>query len=356
MTAVAFTHHRSAGDIMCMTAGVRDLALTYPDEYEIYVHTSCASLWQNNPYVTQIGKIPAGVPTYRLSYGSSIQKLGREHRHFVSSFQVEIAKQLKIDVPTQLPKPDLHLSEEEKANRFFAGKYWVVVSGGKRDYTAKHWSSAYMQQVVDRLTELGLPCVQAGSRHDKHPALNNVENVIGKTNLRDLLRLIYHAEGVICPVTCLMHAAAALDKPCVVVAGGREHWWWEAYVNSSQPAFGPLASGQIRVPHRYLHTQGLLHCCQDRGCWKSKVTSSENDKSFCRQPTDDGYSQTLPLCMQLISPQIVVDAVLSYYQDGTLVANEKIAAATTKTKPIFKIESAPLADNNPCQTNLAALV
>ena len=51
------------------------------------------------------------------------------------------------------------------------------------------------------------------------------------------MRLTYHAQGMLCPVTALMHLAAAAEmkggwpknRPCVVVAGGREPMQWEAY-------------------------------------------------------------------------------------------------------------------------------
>lgn len=41
--------------------------------------------------------------------------------------------------------------------------------------------------------------MQAGSTATGHtnPTLENVENLVGKTNLRTLLRLVYHAEGVL---------------------------------------------------------------------------------------------------------------------------------------------------------------
>jgi hypothetical protein len=59
-----------------------------------------------------------------------------------------------------------------------------------------------------------------------------------------------------------MHLAAAVEvppgmpknRPCVVVAGGREPPHWEAYPH-----------------HQFLHRAGSLLCCDDGGCWKSRV-------------------------------------------------------------------------------------
>lgn len=48
------THWRAPGDIVCMTACVRDLALSYPGKYDIHIAGSCPTLWENNPHVTKV--------------------------------------------------------------------------------------------------------------------------------------------------------------------------------------------------------------------------------------------------------------------------------------------------------------
>jgi hypothetical protein len=128
-----------------------------------------------------------------------------------------------------------------------------------------------------------------------------------------MARLIYHAEGVICPITAAMHFAAALQKPCVVIAGGREEWWWEAYV-PGKGNFGPDLREEVQVPHRFLHTIGLLDCCRRKGCWRNTVDEGE---SKCKYPLDVA-GQRVPKCMVMISVEHVVEAVMSYYEDGTL--------------------------------------
>jgi hypothetical protein len=108
----------------------------------------------------------------------------------------------------------------------------------------------------------------------------------------------------------------------VVLAGGREHWWWEAYVNVTGVENFGAYSQPVKVPHRFLHTQGLLDCCLDRGCWKNKILHTQKDKhrSYCKQPVDDDYGQTVPKCMKMITVDHAVEAVMSYYADGTLPA------------------------------------
>lgn len=319
--ALLLTHHRAVGDTLVMTGLVRDIALTYPGQYSISVSTSAPDLWRHNPYVKDV--LPRTraekLPHVKLDYGSGLRKESKKRAvHFVSYFHEDFRLKTGTTVPLHLPHPDLHLSPQERNTPLLNDRYWVVLSGGKSDFTAKVWGTTYWQQLVDLLRSVGIQVVQAGgtSKGDWHPPLDNVLNLVGHTNLRDMMRLLHHADGVICGVTMAMHMAAALEKPCVCIAGGRESWWWEAYVNENK-GFG-LASGKLRVPHRYLHTIGQLSCCQTQGCWKDRIYPPTTKRfSLCKQPKDLG-SQKIPLCLDMIRPEHVMEAVLSYYEDRTL--------------------------------------
>jgi len=320
---IILSHKRAPGDVLCMTAVVRDIARTYPGRYEIYAFTSCKTLWDNNPYIAGTLNAPkTGMRRLNLTYGHHIPQANRKYLHFLTAFHRNFEEQTGAHVPVLEPKGDVHLSDWHKENSPMDRRYWVTFSGGKSDFTTKIWSAQRHQQVVTIMRQFGIPVVQGGALHNGHwhPPLSGVLNTLNQTNLRDMLWLIHHADGVICPITSAMHMAAALDRPCVVVAGGREHWWWEAYVNSDKETFGPEASGNVKVPHRYLHTQGLLDCCHDRGCWRNKVTTQERDKhkSHCKYPEQDDLGQHIPRCLKMITVDMVVDAVLSYYRNGTL--------------------------------------
>lgn len=170
------------------------------------------------------------------------------------------------------------------------------------------------------LTTLGINLVQGGAAYPGHihPELAGVHSVVGRTSLRDVLRLIYHAEGVICPVTFAMHVAGAFSKPCVAIAGGREPWWWEWYSNSADRHFGAQCSS-VRVPHRFLHTQGMFDWCRNGGCWKTQLQARlPRSSRDCLMTEADGKGILSPACLRAITPEIVAKAVLSYYRDGTL--------------------------------------
>lgn len=308
-----------------LTALVRDIKLTYGERYAVNVGTNFPAIWRHNPYLNKtVTPESKGVEIIKMTYGIQEQKTQR--RHFLTDFYRFFQQQTRIEVPLLYPRPDYHFSDEERDRPLVAGRYWIIVPGGKLDITNKFWSQTRYQQVVDRLRPYGLRFVQEGATKKLcvHPPLDNVLNLVGMTSIRDLMVNILHAEGVICGVTFQMHAAAAMERPCVVLGGAREEPWWEEYSNDYD-AFGPRAE-KVRVPHKYLHTLGLD--CQEanghgrHGCWKQRVVplpdNAKHNKSLCRRPTPVEHGQVIPKCLEMIATDHVVEAVMSYYEDGYL--------------------------------------
>lgn len=316
------THWRSPGDIICLTAAIRDLATTYPGRFAIHLGGSCTELWNHNPHIAGAWgtRLPRNMPTLSVSYKSQLALANQTRRHFLTAFHRVISDWLNVPIPVLQPHGNLHLSEYERATPLVEGRYWFFVAGGKADIVTKIWPSEFSQRLVELLTSKGIVLVQGGATFPGHvhPVLTGVQSKVGQTGLRDVLRLIYHAEGVICPVTFAMHAAAAFHKPCVVIAGGREPWWWESYCNSPDRHFGDGCS-TVQVPHRFLSTQGTLDCCLDGGCWKTNLAAAPPWGTLdCVAPVISAPGRWSPACMAKITPEIVADAVLSYYRDGTL--------------------------------------
>lgn len=311
-------HQLAPGDVVVSTAVVRDIKHTYGKDVEIDFRTNFPAIYDNNPYLTPLEPDDPEVEHVVLCYRAGITQAAREKLHFTTYFHRDFEKKTGLRVDPLFSKPDLHLSDYELKNPPITGRYWLIFGGGKRDMTTKHWEYARYQQVVDRLRPYGLRFVQSGAAKPghTHPPLNNVLNLVGWGYVRQLIWQIAHCEGVICPITCAMHVAAAFDKPCVVIAGGREEPWWEAYVND-YGAFGKKAAPVV-TPHKYLHTLGMLDCCMNKGCWKRKVVPIDEDAALCKLPVVTATGQTIPECMRMITVDHVVEAVMGYYEDGTL--------------------------------------
>jgi len=324
-------NHWALGDTICLSALVRDIQRAYPGQYDIHVGGHYSNVaWINNPYCQKTTPDTKG-QLVEVEYARGISKCnnGGLRKHFLSWFHHSFETITGIRVPVTEPKGDIHLTPKESQTKP-EGRYWVVVAGGKLDMTVKVWSAAYWQHVVSTLGKMGIRCIQAigDFKNHFHPRLDNVEQFVGdRGSERRLFSLIAGAEGVICGITAAMHIAAVYDKPCVVIAGGREAPWWESYTNCFFPtSFGETCK-PVAVEHTYLHTIGLLDCGirnLDRGCWRTKTvpitvadTLPANADGLCRRPVTVGQ-QALPECMRMITPEHVIEAVMNYYEKGIL--------------------------------------
>jgi ADP-heptose:LPS heptosyltransferase len=312
------------GDTVVMTALVRDLALAYPGQFDIFVHTNLPDIWRNNPYCRDVIALRASADrVVKLDYGKTLHRQKYETVHFLAAFHRDVQLQMGLTVPTLRPYGDIHLTQTE-TDTAVAGlppRYWVVVAGYKDDYPAKAWPTAYWQETVDALAGLGIACVQVGKLENQnlrhhHAPLRGVVDHRGRTDVRQLAAVISRADGVICGITGAMHIAAALQRPCVVVAGGREAWYWEAYVREN--AGLPLAD-TLTVPHRYLHSGGTLLCAKHHGCWKNRfvLAPGKEHDDVCYNASK-ATGSLASKCLADIKPELVVESVLTYYLDGTL--------------------------------------
>lgn len=316
------------GDAVLVTGLARDLKTLHGD-LDVAVDTNFRPVWDNNPHVNVLSARQERKSTRTIiavNYAQAIRESRRgSQRHFLTGLHDDFTRQTGIPVWPTRPSGDLHLTEAERAPRV-RGRYWVVLAGGKDDMTVKLWSAIAYQETVNRLREYGIHCVQAGARErrHRHEPLTNCLDLVGRTaNLRELFSLIYNADGVICGITSAMHIAACFDKPCVVVAGGREEPSFVAYSNAYKDAFGPRCA-PVKVEHRFLHTVGVLSCCAESGCWKKRVVpldfrdSTPRGRARLCLDVVEPASQALPRCLHLITPDHVVRAVLSYYEEGMI--------------------------------------
>lgn len=309
------------GDTVLLTALARDIHRCRPGEIELMMDTSYSGIWHHNPNVTPSAPRDHAkivLLRYRVQQPTRL--------HFLKHLYDCFAAQGGFPVPLTEPKGQLFLTTHEQRPKV-TGRYWVVIPGGKLDMTTKFWSLGRWQEVVDELARRHIPCVQAGALHRNHvhPPLAHVVNMVDRTpSERDLAGLIANSEGVICGITSAMHIAACFDKPCVVIGGGREEPWWEAYTNAYPGAFGTAAQ-KVMVEHRYLHTVGQLDCCQEKGCWRPRTVPidkqdmpPQGQDRLCLYPEADAAGRPVPKCMNMIEVNDVVEAVQWYYDTNVL--------------------------------------
>jgi ADP-heptose:LPS heptosyltransferase len=315
-TRVLLKQFQSPGDILMLTAAVRDLK-THKPEWKINVETSCPEIWLNNinlsPSVTESN----ADFVINSDYKHEVNKSNQRGYHFSRAFTDNLSEVLKINIPISGHGPDIYFSQDEINHDLGLGEYWIINAGGKYDFTAKWWNPDHYQEVVNHFKGK-IKFIQVGAREHHHPQLNNVQNLIGKTSIRTLMLMAKKSQGAITPVSFLMHVTGNMDSiyggkvPAIVLAGGREQTSWESYDN-----------------HNYISRVGMYKCCDMGACWKTKATETFceqeiqekktlDDTSICEDRVDLGGKISSPSgeakfyiarCMHEITPKEIIEKI-----------------------------------------------
>lgn len=303
---------QSPGDQLVLSMAIETLHLTYPRRFITDVDVSCPDIYLHNPHITNL-KDEKTARRIKVEY-PAIHESDQRNVHFGQGFCEYLSKQLGVPLSLKVNRPYLYFSEEENGYisrvEEVTGKntpHLVLNCGVKQDYTCKSWVPSYWQELVDLLNAYfqgKVVIVQTGEEHHLHKPLKNVINQIGKTNTREFIRLCRSADMGIGPVTFMQHVMAALQKPYVCLAGGREGKLFTEY---------PLQTT--------LHTIGALDCCKLGGCWKSRVVplgdGDKKDTELCTN-TVTLNNEIVQKCMSIITPEDVFRSVVRYYEGGAL--------------------------------------
>lgn len=281
---------QAPGDMVSMTAAIYSLHKAHPGKFKTAVESLYPDVFAHNPDVVSVDSLDNPSPLH-MHYASIHQSNDRAI-HFMQAWCEHISAALNINVPLATNRPRLYFTDPEPTQ----GNYWLVCSGGKNDFTAKLWGYDNYQKVVELLRGK-IKFVQVGSEHDNHQRLLGTGDMVGATNLRQLFDLVRRCKGVLCGTSLLMHVAAALNKPAVVVAGGREPVAWNAYPRQ-----------------QYVHTVGALQCRSTQGhigeaCWRSRTVPLNDGTMWDVNPCEQPENGT-PACMRLITPTHVSELII----------------------------------------------
>jgi ADP-heptose:LPS heptosyltransferase len=210
-------------------------------------------------------------------------------------------KKIGLEIKKTGIRPELWISDLEKSwiNQVittfdYHGPFWMLNAGRKPDNELKQYHR--WQEVVALFNQRfkgKLKLVQIGHEAHIHPQLEGVLSLVGKTDLRQLIRLGYWAHGSVGPLSFQFVMSAAFEQPYVVLAAGKEGVRWHIY------------------PHgRYIYTNGALSCCAWDGCWLGGV------KGVCKQLINHNGTNEVPRCFSLIEPYQIVDSIELYYRGG----------------------------------------
>src|SRR5688572_399975 len=143
MTKLVLRCFLSPGDIVLLTAAVRDLHRCYPGQFATDVRTHCPDLWENNPHLTPLEENEPGVEIVDCDL-PLIDLCNEQPYHVIHGFIDFLNAHLNLRIRPTAFCGDIHLSAQERAwysqIRELTGNdipYWIVAAGGKYDVTIK---------------------------------------------------------------------------------------------------------------------------------------------------------------------------------------------------------------------------
>jgi len=91
----------SPGDVVMLTAAVRDLHRSHPDKFYTSVKTSAGSLWEHNPHVSPLAETEPGIENIHCAY-PLIHRSNRTPHHFIHGFMQDLGDKLGVKIePTE---------------------------------------------------------------------------------------------------------------------------------------------------------------------------------------------------------------------------------------------------------------
>src|SRR5690242_6436076 len=103
----------SPGDILMLTAAVRDLHRCHPRQFWTDVRTSCSELWAHNPNLTRLREDEPKVRILECHY-PLIHESNTAPQHFLWGFTEHLNQQLGTKIRPTAFKGDVHLSRRER--------------------------------------------------------------------------------------------------------------------------------------------------------------------------------------------------------------------------------------------------
>lgn len=226
-----FLRHAGLGDALFVNTIAYHYARTY--SCKIYVASNYPSLFRGTPNVIalptksqkvahQIGKLMQRLGLVDSLIYLGYQPSGGVRMHPLPAHILSVLAD-KVGVPSAPQRPVLFLARQELQSAALPqnGKPWIAMhSTGITEMTAnKNWYPDRFEAVACqlrrhfRIVQLGLPT---------DPPLTSDLDLRGRVKPRAAAATIASCRALICQVGYLMHAAAAVDTPAVVVYGGFE--------------------------------------------------------------------------------------------------------------------------------------
>lgn len=290
---VKFTTHPHIGDNVICTGAVRNVRLEHP-EIRFAMPEACREIYAGNEDFTEevsYREIP------KITYGSLDAEKHGARGTVIQAYTRSLCELLDIPlVPYRVERPVLVLSDYE---REWAGQWndCILLNGNFQNCSVSkgypHW-----QDVVDQLGDVRIIQIGGNEARDVSPNLRGVEDMRGKTNLRQLMAMAYGCRCIVSPPSAISNIGAAFEKPQVILNASREPDILLGYKNA------------VHVSHKCSCGWGV-----DTGCVACRVIAGTR---ACPYPVPkDGLNWCK--CQYETPPADVVRAVKEVYNCNQIV-------------------------------------
>lgn len=213
------------GDTLLVSAVARELKKKY-GEIEIIINRAKSELLENNPNIDKVGQRYYGIDL-NYHYGKYTIKKNPGN----TLIQI-MCKKVGVDNPKNMV--DIYLTKEEiqyatmytkKINRPIITFH---TTSNNFDNSRKLWPITYWEKIVHILRN-DYTFIQLGNSSEI-PIRGSI-NFLGKQNIRLSIALIKKADLHLGIVSSLMHGAAAVGTPAIILFGGFERFALHQYEN-----------------------------------------------------------------------------------------------------------------------------
>ena len=115
MRKLILRNFQSPGDILMLTAAVRDLHHAHPGEFLTDVRTPFPDLWAYNPHVTTLSEDEPGVEIVDCHY-PLIHQSSNVPAHFLHAFPAFLNQHLRLKIRVTDFKADIHIGDDERVS------------------------------------------------------------------------------------------------------------------------------------------------------------------------------------------------------------------------------------------------
>ena len=134
---------QSPGDIVMLTAAVRDLHAACPGQFVTDIRTSADDLWLHNSHITRLQEHESGVQVLEMHY-PLIHHNNQRAYHFIHAYAQYLEEQLGVRVPITASQINYHNAEivAETCDYADIHAYWQHPRFPRRPWDPVDWTIA----------------------------------------------------------------------------------------------------------------------------------------------------------------------------------------------------------------------